>query len=132
MKGRNITQEDKAKIQEMLLYGMPPKCVAQLTGWSVISANRIKNGTHQKHLDDCHNTQKKAREADALKAENDALKDELAKANTTPIERGAGAMINVYGPESMLCRIADGIDYSNALLNGVLNKLEKLCASLGV
>lgn len=37
-----------------------------------------------------------------------------------------------FSYDSLLMRIADSNDYTNALLNGVLNRLEALCKALGV
>lgn len=147
------TQEERDKIKVLLDYGIPTAEVAKLTGRSVQFCGKIKSGNYEKFREyDRQRQQKRHAEMRQKAAEAKQQADDEAKRQETrrrikeeaekagaptftdeePPEQPKVLAASPFSYDTLLRRVADGIDYNNALLNGVLNKLDMLCKALGV
>lgn len=147
------TQEERDKIKVLLDYGIPTAEVAKLTGRSIQFCRKIKSGNYEKFREyDRQRQQKRHAEMRQKAAEAQQQADEEAKRKETRRRireeaEKAGAPrfdeeeipeqpkvlpASPFSYDTLLRRVADSTDYTNALLNGVLNKLDMLCKALGV
>lgn len=147
------TQEERDKIKVLLDYGIPTAEVARITGRSIQFCGKIKSGSYEKFREyDRMRQQKRHADMRQKAAESQQQADEEAKRQETrrrireeAEKAGAPRFDEEEIPEqpkvltespfsydTLLRRIADSTDYTNALLNGVLNKLDMLCKALGV
>lgn len=110
-KAKTVSEKDIETIKMLHSYGMPNKQIEAITGWSKPTISRIINGTRDKHIEILrgHYNQEKT--------QTEAPKEQEA---------------NPFDQEHILLRLADSLDYNNALMNGVLNKLQMLLDALGV
>lgn len=139
------TQEERDKIKVLLDYGIPTAEVAKLTGRSIQFCGKIKAGTYENFREyDRLRQQKKAAEEQQQSNEEQKrqetrrrIREEAEKAGAPrfddeDIPEQPKTLASPFSYDSLLMRIADSNDYTNALLNGVLNRLEALCKALGV
>jgi len=147
------TQEERDKIKVLLDYGIPTAEVAKLTGRSIQFCGKIKSGNYEKFREyDRQRQQKrhaemrqKAAEAQQQAEEEHKRQETRERIREEAIKAGAPTFTDEEPPEqpkvlaaspfsydTLLRRVADSTDYTNALLNGVLNKLDMLCKALGV
>jgi hypothetical protein len=146
------TQEERDKIKVLLDYGIPTAEVAKLTGRSIQFCGKIKAGTYEKFREyDRLRQQKRHAEMRKKAAEEQQQSNEEQKRQETrrrireeaekagaprfddeQIPEKPKTLASPFSYDSLLMRIADSNDYTNALLNGVLNRLEALCKALGV
>lgn len=118
MRGKNLTKEEYDNIKTMLEHGMKYERIAAIVNRSLNSISRVKN------TDDYEDFKRyKAISAQKL-AE--------AKAKVELIEKEPEAVQAHLLDDNLLLRIADGIDYNNALMNGLVAKLDLICKALGV
>lgn len=115
MKEQPLTNEIMEKIKMLNELGLQQKQIAQIMDLSTISIRRVVTGTRDKHIG------------------KEKLLRELGKAcqewrNGEPNQ----TTMNAFSESNLQARIADSIDYNNALMNGILGKLDKLLAALGV
>jgi len=147
------TQEERDKIKVLLDYGIPTSEVAKITGRSIQFVGKIKTGSYEKFREYDRIRQQKRRdemcqkkEEEQKQADDEAkrqetrrrIREEAKKAGApnfddegTPVEEKI-LPASPFSYDNLLRRIADSNDYTNALLNGVLNRLEMLCKALGV
>lgn len=146
------TQEERDKIKVLLDYGIPTAEVAKLTGRSIQFCGKIKAGTYEKFREydrlrqqKRHAEMRKKAEESQQQSNEEAKRQETRRRIREEAEK-AGAprfddeqipeqpktLASPFSYDTLLRRVADGIDYNNALLNGVLNRLEMLCKALGV
>ena len=147
------TQEERDKIKVLLDYGIPTAEVAKLTWRSIQFCGKIKSGNYEKFREyDRQRQQKRYAEMRQKAAEARQQADEEAKRQETrrrireeaektgaptftdeePPEHPKVLAASPFSYDTLLRRVADSTDYTNALLNGVLNRLEALCKTLGV
>lgn len=147
------TPEEREKIKVLLDYGIPTAEVARISGRSTQFVSRIKSGTYEKFRENNRNRQRerhaKQREEAAEAQKQDAeeakrqetrrrIREEAEKSGSPRFdeeeipEQPKVLPASPFSYDTLLRRVADGIDYNNALLNGVLNKLDILCKALGV
>lgn len=101
---RNITQEERQKIETLISYGINTKEIAKLTGRSEQTVKRFKSGTYDEYVKNMREWHRQKRE----------------QPQETAIEK----------PEISLR--ADDLSYTNTLLNALLMKLTIICEALGV
>lgn len=147
------TKEERDKIQVLLDYGISPAEVALLTGRSDCFVRKIKNGTYEKRKEydkqrqrerrakqrqEVEEAQKQAAEEAKRQETRRRIKEEAEKAGAPRFE-DEGIPVDAkilpatpFSYDNLLRRMADSNDYTNALLNGIMNRLEMLCKELGV
>jgi len=140
------TQEERDKIKVLLDYGIPTSEVAKITGRSIQFVSKIKTGSYEKFREYDRERQEKRRAERRQQADEEAKRQETRRRIREEAEKAGAPNFDDEGiPEeakilpaspfsydNLLRRIADSNDYTNALLNGVLNRLEMLCKALGV
>ena len=115
------TEEERRKIKKLGDMGVCNAEIARITGRSYTVIESIIDGSYEAK-----------KEADRKRQAMKRLREEAEKAGAgkyVPIEEPAASP---FENENLALRIADSNDYTNALLNGALNKLEMLCKALGV
>ena len=105
--GKKLDKETYEKIKRFLARGLYGREIAELMGVSEATVSCVRR---TKDYDDYINRFRKHRMGNT---DNQADKD-------------------YDGIEDMLLRIADGVDYNNALMNGLVSKLDAICKALGV
>lgn len=151
------TEEERQKIKTLLDLGADEKQVMQITGRSYNIVHAIATGTYETMKEADRVRQSKGRKAERAKQQKEIaealdtaleekkrqetrerIQEEAIKAGAPSFEDDGipvEAKILPASPfsyDTLLRRVADGIDYNNALMNGVLNKLDMLCKALGV
>lgn len=105
---RNITQEERQKIETLIGYGIKTKEIAALTGRSEQTINRFKRGTYDEYVKNMREWHRQKREQP-----QEVTQD-----------------ITIEKPEISLR--ANDLSYTNTLLNALLMKLTMICEALGV
>lgn len=150
------TEEERNRIKTLFEMGVSKKEIVRITGRSDHIVNDIVSGAYEARKEADRLRKRGEREA-ALKAKQqkeiiNALDTEEQKRQETrerireeALKAGAPTFTDEEPPEqpkvlaaspfsydTLLRRVADSTDYTNALLNGVLNKLDMLLKALGV
>lgn len=150
------TPEEREKIKTLLDYGISTAEVARITGRSMQFCGMIKAGTYEKNREYNRKRQQKlcaqmrqaAEEAQKQAAEEakrqqtrERIRQEAERAGVPgyvkmPVEaaiiKADPIPANPFDNDHLLMRIADSNDYTNALLNGIMKRLDALCQALGV
>ena len=148
------TPEDRAKIKTLLDMGVSEKEVQRISGRSCHIVHAIATGTYEqrKEADKLRMRMRKEKLNHENVAALDAvieerkkqetrqrIREEAIKAGAPTFDEDEGIPVQAkilpaspFSYDTLLRRVADITDYTNALLNGVLNKLEMLCRALGV
>ena len=115
--GKAINKNEFENIKLLASHGLKTTLIAQVTGRGKSTIDRIKQAEDwndwQKVKDKAHYG------AEAVRLEPEAVK-EPESVQTHLLD------------DNLLMRIADGIDYNNALMNGLVAKLDLICKALGV
>lgn len=118
--GAPITREEYEKIK--LMSELKTSVITKLSGRNRVTIERIK---HSKDWNDYCNI-KVTSHSQPAKAKNETPAESICEAAEAPTPKSH----LLY--ENLLLRIADGIDYNNALMNGVVAKLDAICKGWGV
>lgn len=100
--------------------------------------NKQKNNQNEELLDNVIVKMQAQEEERKRQETRRRIREEAEKAGAPtftdeePPERPKVLQASPFSYDTLLRRVADGIDYNNALLNGVLNKLDMMCKALGV
>ena len=105
--GKKLNKESYEKIKTFLNRGLYGREIAELMGFSEATVSCVRRTND---YDDYIDRFRKHRKGNT---NNQADKDP-------------------DGIEDLLLRIADGVDYNNALMNGLVSKLDAICKALGV
>lgn len=126
------TEEERTAIKTLGDLGVSIKEIKRITDriYSTISAIISGNYEQTKEYDRKRQSERKAKLKQAEVATDKQAEQEPAPQEEPPIE--ATAQPSPFDDENLLKRIADSNDYTNALLNGILNRLQMLCKELGV
>jgi len=150
------TPEEREKIKTLLDYGIPTAEVARITGRSMQFCGKIKAGTYEKFREydrqrqNARREEKRQKEEEAQKQAAEEAKRQQTRERIRQEAERAGvpgyvkmpveaAIIkaepipaNPFDNDHLLMRIADSNDYTNALLNGIMKRLDALLQALGV
>ena len=115
------TEEERRKIKKLGDMGVCKAEIAGITGRSYTVIESIINGSYE------------------VKKESDRKRQAMKRLREEAEKAGAGKYVPMEEPaaspfenENLALRIADSNDYTNALLNGVLNKLEMLLSLIHI
>ena len=114
-----LSEKDFSRIEMLCKRNLTNSEIADVTGWSIPVINKIRNGTY-------HELNRRVNEK--RKAEQDK------KNNPVPVSlpsAPAEAARDLLSAEK-LERLCIALEYNNALLNGVVNRLIAICEALGV
>ena len=136
------TQEERKRIKTLLDMGVSEKEVVRISGRSTTIVHGIATGTYEAKKEADRIRLSKARKAETEKDQKNVIRqrirEEALKAGAPtfdddeiPVEAKL-LPASPFSYDTLLRRVADSTDYTNALLNGVLNRLEALCKALGV
>jgi IS30 family transposase len=119
------TQEERDKIAMLCEMGVKVAEIARITGRSKATIETIKNGSYEK---------KKAADRERQRKKYEEKNQEPKTVNVVqqPTQVEAYVKTDPFAPDKLMMRIADDVEYTNSLMNGVLNQLCKLCKALGV
>ena len=105
--GKKLDKDSYEKIKSFLMRGLYGREIAELMRFSEATVSCVRRTSN---YDDYVTRFRKSRSSNI----NGKTNEETG--NT----------------DDLLLRIADGIDYNNALMNGLVSKLDALCKELGV
>lgn len=151
------TEEERNRIKTLFEMGVSKKEIVRITGRSDHIVNDIVSGAYEARKEADRLRKRGEREA-ALKAKQqkeiinaldteehkrqetrERIREEALKAGAPTFDEDDGIPVQAkilpaspFSYDTLLRRVADSTDYTNALLNGVLNKLDMLCKALGV
>ena len=151
------TEEERNRIKMLFDMGVSKKEICRITGRSDHIVNDIVTGVYEARKEADRIRKRGEREA-ALKAKQqkeiinaldteehkrqetrERIREEALKAGAPTFDENDGIPVQAkilpaspFSYDTLLRRVADSTDYTNALLNGVLNRLEALCKALGV
>lgn len=151
------TEEERNRIKTLFEMGVSTKEIVRITGRSDHIVNDIVTGKYEARKEADRLRKRGEREA-ALKAKQqkeiinaldteerkrqetrERIREEALKAGAPTFDEDDGIPVQAkilpaspFSYDTLLRRVADSTDYTNALLNGVLNKLDMLCKALGV
>lgn len=151
------TEEERNRIKTLFEMGVSTKEIVRITGRSDHIVNDIVTGKYEARKEADRLRKRGEREA-ALKAKQqkeiinaldteerkrqetrERIREEALKAGAPTFDEDDGVPVQAkilpaspFSYDTLLRRVADSTDYTNALLNGVLNRLEALCKALGV
>ena len=114
-----LSEKDVSRIEMLCKRGLTNSEIADVTGWSIPVINKIRNGTY-------HELNRRVNEK--RQAERDK------KNNPDPVSLPsvpAEAARDFLSAEK-LERLCIALEYNNALMNGIVNKLIAICEALGV
>ena len=147
------TEEERQRIKTLSDMGVSEREIQRITGRSNHIVHSIVTGTYEarKEADKLRQAAIKAKQKKEIAAALDTalaeqkrqetrerIREEALKAGAPTFEDDGipvEAKILPASPfsyDTLLRRVADSTDYTNALLNGILNRLEALCKALGV
>lgn len=151
------TEEERNRIKMLFDMGVSKTEIVRITGRSDHTVNDIVTGKYEARKEADRRRKRGEREA-ALKAKQqkeiinaldteehkrqetrERIREEALKAGAPTFDDDDGIPVEAkilpaspFSYDTLLRRVADSTDYTNALLNGVLNRLEALCKALGV
>ena len=151
------TEEERNRIKTLFEMGVSTKEIVRITGRSDHIVNDIVTGKYEARKEADRLRKRGEREA-ALKAKQqkeiinaldteerkrqetrERIREEALKAGAPTFDEDDGIPVQAkilpaspFSYDTLLRRVADSTDYTNALLNGVLNRLEAICKALGV
>ena len=151
------TEEERNRIKTLFEMGVSTKEIVRITGRSDHIVNDIVTGKYEARKEADRLRKRGEREA-ALKAKQqkeiinaldteerkrqetrERIREEALKAGAPTFDEDDGIPVQAkilpaspFSYDTLLRRVADSTDYTNALLNGILNRLEALCKALGV
>ena len=151
------TEEERQKIKTLYDMGVSTKEIVRITGRSDHIVNDIVTGKYEARKEADRLRKRGEREA-ALKAKQqkeiinaldteerkrqetrERIREEALKAGAPTFDEDDGIPVQAkilpaspFSYDNLLRRVADSTDYTNALLNGVLNRLEAICKALAV
>lgn len=151
------TEEERNRIKTLFEMGVSTKEIVRITGRSDHIVNDIITGKYEARKEADRLRKRGEREA-ALKAKQqkeiinaldteerkrqetrERIREEALKAGAPTFDEDDGIPVQAkilpaspFSYDTLLRRVADSTDYTNALLNGVLNRLEAICKELGV
>lgn len=114
-----LNEADVAKIEMLCNRGLTNPEISIVTGWSVPVVNKIRNGSY-------YELNKRANEKRQREREMEK-KNNPEPAAPAPVSADPEPL-----PAKAVERLYVAIEYNNALLNGVVNKLIAICEALGV
>ena len=114
-----LSEKDVSRIEMLCKRGLTNPEIADVTGWSIPVINKIRNGTY-------HELNRRVNEK--RKAEQDK------KNNPVPVSLPSvpAESARDFLSAEKLERLCIALEYNNALMNGVVNKLIAICEALGV
>ena len=122
MGAKAITAEEREKIELLIASGLKAATIAKVVGRSETTIGYLKKGTYDQRLE-------------RMRKAND-MRRHSGNANqlslTAPREQMEIQGEDPMSDERTMLRLADGVDYTNALLNGIMKRLDALCQALGV
>lgn len=148
------TEEERNRIKTLFEMGVSTKEIVRITGRSDHIVNDIVTGKYEARKEADRLRKRGEREA-ALKAKQqkeiamdteerkrqetrERIREEALKAGAPTFDEDDGIPVQAkilpaspFSYDNLLRRVADSTDYTNALLNGVLNRLEAICKALG-
>ena len=151
------TEEERNRIKTLFEMGVSTKEIVRITGRSDHIVNDIVSGKYEARKEADRLRKRGEREA-ALKAKQqkeiinaldteerkrketrERIREEALKAGAPTFDEDDGIPVQAkilpaspFSYDTLLRRVADSTDYTNALLNGILNRFEALCKALGV
>lgn len=146
------TEEERQKIKMLFDMGVSEKEIQRITGRSNHIVHGVVTGTYEarKEADKLRQAERKAKlkneSVKALDTEEqkrqetrERIREEALKAGAPTFDEDDGIPVQAkilpaspFSYDTLLRRVADSTDYTNALLNGILNRLEAICNALGV
>ena len=140
------TPEEREKIKVLLDYGIPTAEVARISGRSTQFVGKIKSGTYEKFREYDRNRQRERHAKQREEAAEEAKRQETRRRIREEAEKAGAPRFEdeeipadekilpatPFSYDNMIRRVADSTDYTNALLNGILQRLDILCKALGV
>lgn len=151
------TEEERQRIKTLFDMGVSKKEIVRITGRSDHTVTDIVTGVYDARKEADRLRKRREREA-ALKTKQqteiinaqdtdehkrqetrERIREEALKAGAPTFDEDDGIPVQAkiipaspFSYDTLLRRVADSTDYTNALLNGILNRLEALCKALGV
>lgn len=114
-----LTPADVSRIEMLVKRGLINSEISDVTGWSVPVINKIRNGSYY----ELNARVNEKRQAEREKKNNPSP--------VPPLSAPAEAARDFLSAEK-LERLCVAVEYNNALMNGVVNKLIAICEALGV
>ena len=153
------TEAERQKIKTLCDLGITVMEIHKITGRSKYIIARIKDGTYEEHkkadaerkrirsgnkannnnneeiLDSVIAKVKQQKDEEERKRQEtrERIKAEAERAGVPGyVKQMEDEKKSPFCSENLMLRVADSNDYTNALLNGIIAKLDKLCSALGV